>query len=74
MEVGLENAQQYLHRENVLVGGTIKGWNAVSYNGVILGFVNNIGNRVNNYYPMEWRIRMNLPKIGMGSVIKWQNE
>ena len=73
LDVGLEVAQQYLHRENVMINGTIKGWNAVSYNGVIMGFVNNIGSRINNYYPIEWRIRMNLPKIGMGSIIKWQN-
>lgn len=73
MEVSLDIAQQYLRRENIIVGMTIKGWNAISFNGVILGFVNNIGNRVNNYYPIEWRIRMNVSKTGMGSIIKWRN-
>jgi NOL1/NOP2/fmu family ribosome biogenesis protein len=73
MEVSLDMALQYLRRENIIVSMTIKGWNAISYNGVILGFVNNIGNRVNNYYPIEWRIRMNISKTGMGSIIKWRN-
>lgn len=27
------------------------------YNNVPLGFVKNIGNRANNLYPQEWRIR-----------------
>jgi 16S rRNA C967 or C1407 C5-methylase (RsmB/RsmF family)/NOL1/NOP2/fmu family ribosome biogenesis protein len=73
LEVRLDIAQQYLRRENIIIGMTIKGWNAISYNGVILGFVNNIGNRVNNYYPIEWRIRMNVSKTGMGCIIKWRN-
>ena len=30
----------------------------VSYRGVPLGFVNNLGKRVNNGYPQSWRIRM----------------
>jgi hypothetical protein len=30
---------------------------------VPLGFVKNLGNRANNYFPKEWRIRMNLPEL-----------
>ncbi|MFZ2287660.1 MAG: rRNA cytosine-C5-methyltransferase [Bacteroidales bacterium] len=30
----------------------------VKYRGVPLGFVNNLGNRLNNGYPQSWRIRM----------------
>ena len=30
----------------------------VQYRGVPLGFVNNLGNRLNNGYPQSWRIRM----------------
>jgi hypothetical protein len=41
--------------------------------GVNLGFVNNIGNRVNNYFPVEWRIRMDLPKAGNENIISWGN-
>jgi NOL1/NOP2/fmu family ribosome biogenesis protein len=34
----------------------------VNYRGVPLGFVNNLGNRVNNGYPQSWRIRMEIPQ------------
>jgi NOL1/NOP2/fmu family ribosome biogenesis protein len=34
----------------------------VTYRGVPLGFVNNLGNRVNNGYPQSWRIRMEKPQ------------
>lgn len=34
-----------------------KGFVAVTYNDVPLGLVKNIGNRANNLYPSEWRIR-----------------
>ena len=37
-----------------------KGWNIATFQGEPLGFVKAIGNRVNNYYPKEWRIRMNI--------------
>jgi len=33
----------------------------VSYRGVALGFVNNLGSRVNNGYPRQWRLRMSAP-------------
>lgn len=34
-----------------------KGWYTVSFEGVKLGFVKHLGNRSNNHYPDEWRIR-----------------
>lgn len=34
----------------------------LTYRGVPLGFVNNLGSRVNNGYPQGWRIRMEVPK------------
>lgn len=37
-----------------------KGHVLVSYKGSPLGFIKNIGNRANNLYPHEWRIRMAL--------------
>jgi NOL1/NOP2/fmu family ribosome biogenesis protein len=36
------------------------GYNIVSYDGFILGFIKNIGNRANNLYPQEWRIRSSI--------------
>jgi hypothetical protein len=34
----------------------------VTYQNVPLGFIKNLGNRANNYFPKEWRIRMALPE------------
>jgi NOL1/NOP2/fmu family ribosome biogenesis protein len=35
-----------------------KGWLLICYNGYPLGWIKNLGNRFNNYYPKEWRVRM----------------
>lgn len=34
-----------------------KGMVLLTYAGLPVGFVKNIGNRANNLYPQEWRIR-----------------
>jgi 16S rRNA C967 or C1407 C5-methylase (RsmB/RsmF family)/NOL1/NOP2/fmu family ribosome biogenesis protein len=71
VNVSLESALQYLHRGNFIAGAASKGWNTVLYNDVPLGFINNIGTRVNNYYPVGWRIRMNIPVNAKESIITW---
>lgn len=48
-----------------------KGIFLLKYNGVNLGFCNNIGSRINNYYPVEWRIRINQTGDESGKIIKW---
>jgi len=35
-----------------------KGWILFTYQNLPLGWGKNLGNRLNNYYPKEWRIRM----------------
>jgi NOL1/NOP2/fmu family ribosome biogenesis protein len=35
------------------------GYLLLTYKGVPIGFAKNIGNRANNLYPAEWRIRKN---------------
>jgi 16S rRNA C967 or C1407 C5-methylase (RsmB/RsmF family)/NOL1/NOP2/fmu family ribosome biogenesis protein len=70
-ELSLSDALSYLRRETFDVRFTERGWNLVTYNGVNLGFVNNIGNRFNNYYPVEWRIRMRITGKDSESIIKW---
>lgn len=55
-------AVDYLARLSVeLPASTPTGFVLLTYAGLPLGFVKNIGNRVNNLYPKEWRIK-NLPK------------
>jgi 16S rRNA C967 or C1407 C5-methylase (RsmB/RsmF family) len=57
--VGYDEAIRFLRNESD-VGAVFneKGWNTVVYRGMPLGFIKNIGQRINNYYPSEWRIRM----------------
>lgn len=51
-----EEALTYLRRESIQVAAP-KGIVLVTYQGLPLGFVKNLGNRANNLYPQEWRIR-----------------
>jgi 16S rRNA C967 or C1407 C5-methylase (RsmB/RsmF family)/NOL1/NOP2/fmu family ribosome biogenesis protein len=73
-EVNLREALAYLRRDNFSLADSPKGWNLVTYKGVNLGFANNIGNRVNNYYPVEWRIRMKLPEPGNENILNWDTD
>ncbi len=58
VELSLDDARKYLHREAVILPeGTPKGFVIVTYQGLNLGFVKNLGNRANNLYPKEWAIR-----------------
>lgn len=52
-----EEAIKYLRREAIMVTGNQKGWKLAAFNGHPLGWLKGIGSRVNNYYPMNWRIR-----------------
>lgn len=58
IDVDYETAIKYLRHEAItLPEGSPKGYVAVSFCGANLGFVNNLGNRANNLYPQEWRIK-----------------
>lgn len=70
-ECDYSQAIAFLRRENLVLEGLQKGWLVMTREGVNLGFVNNIGNRINNYFPMNWRIRMNIPETGEAKIIKW---
>ena len=63
-ELALDKIQaiNYLRKEALfnLPEDCPKGHNIVSYNGSPLGFIKNIGNRANNLYPQEWRIRSSI--------------
>lgn len=58
-ELELDQALKYLKGETFLLEGS-KGYARVVYNGVTLGWINHLGNRFNNLYPKEWRIRMRI--------------
>lgn len=61
-EAELSEAQAiaYLRRESIVLDSDVpKGLVIVTYKGLPLGPVKNIGSRANNLYPKNWRIRMN---------------
>lgn len=58
VELGYADAVSYLRKEAVaLPPDTPRGYVVVTFCGVPLGFEKNIGNRANNLYPAEWRIK-----------------
>jgi len=59
-EIDWSTAMTYLKREAILLADSPKGYTLVTYDNLPLGWVKNLGNRANNLYPFEWRIRMNL--------------
>jgi hypothetical protein len=56
IELKKEAALNYLRHQSFEVETKYKGWVLVRYNEVALGFIKMMPNRINNYYPMEWRI------------------
>ncbi len=57
-EISYEQAIAYLRKESIVLSPDIPlGYTLLMYHSVPLGFVKNIGNRANNLYPQEWRIR-----------------
>ncbi len=52
-----EEAIMYLQKKEFNVNSNSKGWHLMNYEGATLGFAKLMGNRMNNTYPKEWRIR-----------------
>ena len=58
VEIARDSALAYLHREAItLPAEAPRGYVLLTYRGLPLGFANNLGNRANNLYPNEWRLR-----------------
>ncbi|MEJ7676868.1 MAG: RNA methyltransferase [Segetibacter sp.] len=51
-----EDALKYLKRQDFNVNTHKKGWTLCRYKGINLGWIKVLPNRVNNYYPANWRI------------------
>lgn len=61
--LSLDQAIAYLRTEAItLPDATPRGHVLLTYQGHPLGFVKNVGNRANNLYPAEWRIRSSYTK------------
>ncbi len=61
VELDYSTGISFLKKEAIQLPETARGYILVCYKGQALGWVKNVGNRCNNLYPSEWRIRM---KIG----------
>ena len=60
IEVDYKTAISFLRKEAIQLPQTSRGYLLIRYKGQALGWVKNVGNRCNNLYPTEWRIRMNI--------------
>ena len=57
VEVTRQQALAYLHCDAIRLDDAPRGIVLLTYKNIPLGFAKNIGNRANNMYPQEWRIR-----------------
>lgn len=60
IEVSKEQALKFLKKEDPGIDIADKGWYIIAYEGLGLGWVKALGNRMNNYLPKNWRIRMEI--------------
>jgi 16S rRNA C967 or C1407 C5-methylase (RsmB/RsmF family)/NOL1/NOP2/fmu family ribosome biogenesis protein len=56
IDLDLEAAIRYLRRDELNLPDAGRGWRLVRYREQGLGWLKALGNRVNNYYPKEYRI------------------
>jgi NOL1/NOP2/sun family putative RNA methylase len=55
LEFSRDEALSYLRKQDIKPVAP-QGWCMVTYQGLGLGWIKNLPNRANNYYPSEWRI------------------
>ena len=55
-EADTTTALQYLRKQDIKIETTLKGWALIQYGHLALGWAKILPNRINNYYPKEWRI------------------
>ena len=60
VDVDYETAIMFLRKESIFLPDAERGYILISYKGQALGWIKNMGNRSNNLYPNEWRIRMKI--------------
>ena len=55
-DVDALTALQYLRKQPFTLANSSKGFSLLTYKNFNLGWMKNLGNRINNYYPADWRI------------------
>lgn len=58
VDVDWGTAMSFLRRETFNLPDSPKGWLLITFRDFPLGWVKNIGNRINNAYPAEWHVRI----------------
>ncbi len=61
IDLNLEQALSYLHGDTFTIDGK-QGYYLITYQNEPLGWIKHLGNRFNNLYPKEWRIKMRLDR------------
>lgn len=56
VEIALDDALEYLRRQDIAASQFEEGINRVTYGGIAIGFIKRIGARCNNMYPKDLRI------------------
>lgn len=58
IELSQAEALAYLRRESLPINNPDRGFAVVTFQNIPIGWINRLGNRINNLYPVNWRIRM----------------
>jgi NOL1/NOP2/fmu family ribosome biogenesis protein len=70
VELEYRDAVSFLRKEHLSIKGLPEGWVIARYLGVNIGFIKNIRSRINNYFPVGWRIRMPAER-DVPDIIEW---
>ncbi|MDO5443007.1 MAG: rRNA cytosine-C5-methyltransferase [Bacteroidia bacterium] len=60
VEVDKKTALKFLHKDTIALPDAPLGYNVLTYRGLPVGFVKNLGSRCNNLHPQSRRIRMDI--------------
>ena len=71
VNLSLIQAVCFLRRDQLNIESVPAGWLVVKYLGINIGLIKNIGSRLNNYLPSDWRIRMEADPEKLRSIISW---
>lgn len=63
MELSKIDALHFLKKEEISIIPSQKGWLLITFQGLGLGWIKSLGNRINNYLPKHWRIRMDISEF-----------
>lgn len=60
IDVDKQMALQFLAKKDIKLDAAQHGWHVIRYDKTLLGLAKYLGTRSNNYYPADWRIRMDV--------------